>query len=87
MDIDKELDCLNPAQREAVMHTEGSLLVLAGAGSGKTKVITVRTAYLINSGVSLSPILAVILTNKATREMRERVRTMVQSRAGVTLIY
>ncbi|UCH82524.1 MAG: UvrD-helicase domain-containing protein [Nitrospiraceae bacterium] len=75
MDIYKELDCLNPGQREAVMHTGGPLPILAGAGSGKTRVITERTADLINSGVSPSPILAVILTNMATMEKRERVRT------------
>jgi DNA helicase-2/ATP-dependent DNA helicase PcrA len=86
MDIYKELDRLNTRQREAVMHIEGPLLVLAGAGSGKTRVITMRTAYLINGGISPSSILAVTFTNKAAREMQGRVRNMVQSGSGLPVI-
>jgi superfamily I DNA/RNA helicase len=82
MDIERVITNLNPRQKEAVLHTEGPLLILAGAGSGKTRVITVRAAYLLHKGASPSSVLAVTFTNKAAREMRDRVRSMLRGNDG-----
>lgn len=75
------LNELNPAQREAALHSEGPLLVVAGAGAGKTKTVTYRIGRLIESGVEPERILAITFTNKAAKEMRDRVLHLLSEAA------
>ena len=72
-----DLSGFNDRQKEAILQNEGPLLILAGAGSGKTRVLTTKVAKLIDDGVDVSEILAITFTNKASKEMKERITKLV----------
>ena len=79
------LDSLNPAQKEAVLQKNGPMIIIAGAGSGKTRVLTYRIAFLMSKGVDPFNILALTFTNKAAREMKKRISTIVGPSEGKNL--
>lgn len=85
--FEKAFQNLNPQQKQAVLYTQGPCLVIAGAGSGKTRVVTLRIAHLMKSGVLPSEILAVTFTNKAAREMQERVQSFIEKGVCITTFH
>ena len=82
--LNDHLSGLNPAQKEAVLHVSGPLLIFAGAGAGKTKTITHRIMHLIKIGIEPKNILAITFTNKAAKEMRDRVLTALEKENGLS---
>jgi len=81
-----DLSILNKNQKEAVIYTEGPCIILAGAGSGKTRVLTYRTAYLIDKGIQPENILLTTFTNKAAKEMQERIHILLNGRHSKPLV-
>ena len=72
--MNRLIDGLNEKQKEAILYQKGAMLIIAGAGSGKTKVLTNKIAYLLENGVSPYDILAITFTNKAAEEIKERIK-------------
>ena len=79
IELSEYLNELNEAQKEAVLHMNGPMIIIAGAGSGKTRVLTYRIAHLMNQGIDSFNILSLTFTNKAAREMKDRISKVVGS--------